>query len=204
MFIIHLTPYSLIRYLWFLFWSFPSSGRSHFAPFTLGLALNPPFAQDMGPVKRWEFLWLGSYSSSHWMLTLRTFFIDFINFAKTFAPPSGLFELNLKHFSSWPKMLIKLQNNRISPLHQLWIQVFIAYFYLIPSRLWVPLWKVPYLSFRRMIFLVPGMKYSRLQPPLACSDRIFDIIFSYLSCIRDRGAYWAWNFSLVFYWWVVW
>ena len=47
-------------------------------------------------MRYWDFPWLKSYPSWHLMLTLRTFFIDFITFAKDLTPSSDLFELNLK------------------------------------------------------------------------------------------------------------
>ncbi len=49
-----------------------------------------------------------SYPFWHWMITLRTFFIDLITFAKAFDPPSGLFELNL----GWcPPFYLKYSSN---------------------------------------------------------------------------------------------
>jgi len=69
----------------------------------------------------------------------RTFFIDLATFAKTFGASPRLFALSLKSFSPiLPRIYIKLQNGRVSPLHQLWTQALkqTAYFYLMPSRLW--------------------------------------------------------------------
>ena len=58
----------------------------------------PPLGIHMIPVKRCKFLWNKPYSWWRWLLTLRTFFNDFITFVKALTSPSWLFELGLKWF----------------------------------------------------------------------------------------------------------
>ena len=106
------------------------------------------------------------------------------------------------HFPYGPKISVKLQNNRSSPLRQLWTQASLVEFDLIPSRLWIPWEHIPYLSSRRMIFLFPWMEYS----PVVGLDGIFDSVFSKLSSVWDRkkGLLILKLFPGVFYSWLIW
>ena len=79
-----------------------------------------------------------------------------------------------------PKIFIESQNNRLSPLHELWTQACIVYVDLIPSQGYGHLYDIfPYLSFRLMlkIFLMEENSEG------FAFDRTFDSIFCCVSSI---------------------
>ncbi len=132
------------------------------------------------------------------MSILRTFFIDFITFAKSFTPFLPLFELNLKLLLFFTENLHQTskQAHQISLL----LAKFGFYSLYLPHifpRLWAYLWHIPLL----MIWM---------NDLLGGRDEIFRLTYfwfdfwqhSFLFKIgfgRDIKTYWARNFSLVLY-----
>lgn len=135
------------------------------------------------------------------MLSLRTFFFDFIALAMPFADHSSLIESTWNHKPHLHRnslTIIKLQNKSISSLHQLCAQASLADLYLISSRLWEISRQVSYLSFLSILLFPIFMTFPRLPVLDASSGEKHDLAFSYLTSTRKKTAYWAVNLSHFF------
>jgi len=177
-FITHIIPYIIIRDRWLPF--------SSFSP--LEPHISPPF-YPRASLYSWNYDFNLTLEKKCWLYELSSMSLSLLQ--------RLLLDLQVYLNQIWnhdPSLLIifiKLQTHRIGPLYQLWFQASFPHPYLIPSKLWISLWNVPYLLFRLMIFLFPFGESSRSLAPVVCSGGIFDSIFSYLSSIRDKKAYLA-------------